>query len=170
MFLILRPLRLLFQALVMETTPRQMSLGLALGVLVGLVPKGNLLAISLGILLAATRVNLAIASLAIVICTLMSGYCDSFFDQIGGYVLSQPSLQGLWTDMANTRIVPWTNFNNSIVMGSFVVGLAMIWPVHRISRPVFEKYSERLARHLRRWWIVKIILGAEWADRIAAVE
>lgn len=39
MFLILRPLRLLFKALVIESTPTQMSYGLALGVLLGLYPK-----------------------------------------------------------------------------------------------------------------------------------
>ena len=35
MFLILRPLRLLFKALVIESTPTQMSYGLALGVMMG---------------------------------------------------------------------------------------------------------------------------------------
>ena len=57
MFLILRPLRLLFKALVIESTPTQMSYGLALGVLLGVVPKGNLLAVVLGFWIAATRVN-----------------------------------------------------------------------------------------------------------------
>ncbi len=170
MFLILRPVRLLLKAMVMESTPRQMSLGLALGVCVGLVPKGNLLAIVLGILLAATRVNLAIATFAIVVCALTSGFADSFFNQVGGYILALPVLQDLWIELANMPFMPWTKFNNTIVMGSFVVGLVLIWPIHRISRPVFEKYSQRLAVVARRWWITKIVLGAEWADRISAVE
>ena len=170
MFLILRPLRLLLKALVIESTPRQMSLGLAFGVLVGLVPKGNLLAIVLGICLAATRVNLAIATFAIVFCTFTSGIGDSLFDEVGSFVLSLPMLQSLWIELSSVPFVPWTDFNNTIVMGSFVVGLALIWPVHRMSRPVFEKYSARLALYARRWWITKVILGAEWADRIASAE
>lgn len=170
MFIILRPLRLLLQAFVMESTPRQMSLGLAFGVMVGLVPKGNLLAIVLATLLAATRVNLAIATLAIVLCALGSGGLDPYFDQVGGVVLSQPSLQGLWTDMANTPYMPWTDFNNSIVMGSFVCGLLLVAPVHFTSRPLFEKYSERLANRARQWKYARLILGAEWADRIASLE
>ena len=170
MFLILRPLRLLLKALVIESTPRQMSLGLAFGVLVGLVPKGNLLAIVLGICLAATRVNLAIATFAIVFCTFASGIADSLFDQVGGFVLSMPMLQSLWIELSDMPFVPWTNFNNTIVMGSLVVGLALIWPVHRLSYPVFEKYAARVASHVRRWWISKVILGAEWADRIASAE
>lgn len=170
MFLILRPMRLLLKALVMESTPRQMSLGLAFGVLVGLVPKGNLLAITLGILLAATRVNLAIATFAVVFCSLTSGLADSLFDEVGGFVLSRPMLQSLWIELSGLPFVPWTDFNNTIVMGSFVVGLALILPVDKLSRPMFEKYSARLAQHARRWWITKVILGAEWADRIASAE
>ena len=170
MFFILKPVRLLLKAFVTESTPQQMSFGLALGVLVGLVPKGNLLAIALGIMLAATRVNLAIAACAVVICTLASGSLDSVFDQIGGYVLSQPALQNLWTAIYNTPFMLWTDFNNSIVMGSFLTGLVMIWPVHRLSRPVFEKYSSQLALHARRWWIARVLLGAEWANRVSTLE
>jgi uncharacterized protein (TIGR03546 family) len=169
MFLILRPLRLLLQAFVMESTPRQMSLGLAFGVLVGLVPKGNLLAIVLGTLLASTRVNLAIATLAIVLCSFAALACDSLFDQIGGYILAQPSLQNMWTELANMPFMPWTDFNNTIVMGSFATGLVLLWPVHRLSRPFFEKYAEKIAERARRWRWAKFILGAEWANRIAAV-
>ncbi len=170
MFFVLKPVRLLLKAFVTESTPRQMSLGLALGVFVGLVPKGNLLAIALGILLAATRVNLAIAACAVVICTFASGGLDSSFDQIGGYVLSQPALQSFWAELYNTPFMPWTDFNNSIVMGSFLTGLVLIWPLHLLSRPVFARYSGHLSRHARRWWIARVLLGAEWADRLGTVE
>lgn len=170
MFLILRPLRLFIQAFVTESTPRQMAFGLALGVFVGLVPKGNLLAIVLGTLLAATRVNLAIATFAIVLCSFCAAMFDSLFDRVGVFVLSQPSLQGMFTEMINTPFMPWTDFNNSIVMGSFVTGLMLIFPIYRLSRPLFEKYSDKLSKRIRQWRYAKLLLGAEWANRIAAVE
>ena len=170
MFFVLRPLRLLLKALVTESTPRQMSMGLAMGVCVGLVPKGNLLAMFLGFCLAATRVNLSIAACAAVLCTILSGGLDGVFDSIGGYVLSQPALQDFWTSVYNTPFMPWTDFNNSIVMGSFLSGLVLIWPVHRLSNPLFAKYSQKLAAHARHWWISRFLLGAEWADRLGSVE
>lgn len=170
MFLILRPLRMLFKALVIESTPTQMSYGLALGVLLGLVPKGNLLAIVLGFLVAATRVNLAIAACAAVAVTFASSWLDSTFDQIGVYVLGQASLRGFWEAVYDTPMLPWTDFNNSIVMGSFVCGLLLIWPVHRVSRPVFQKYSESLTGYIRDWRMTKILLGVEWADRFGSID
>ena len=54
MFVIFKPLRMLVRALADQSTPRQLSMGLALGILVGLIPKGNLLAIVLGMILAAS--------------------------------------------------------------------------------------------------------------------
>ena len=105
MFLILRPLRLLFKALVIESTPTQMSYGLALGVLMGIVPKGNLLAIVLGFCVAAMRVNLAITACAAVILTFASSWFDTAFDQVGVFVLGQPSLRGFWEAVYDTPMM-----------------------------------------------------------------
>lgn len=167
-FLIIRPLRIAFKALVAQSSPAQLSMGLALGVLVGLVPKGNLLAIALGMILAASRVNLGIAAAAIVTCTFLSPVLDPLSDQLGGWLLSMPQLQAMWTELYNTPLMPWTDFNNSVVLGSFVLGLAAIYPVHRLSRPCFEKYSPAFSRWTRRFWLTRVLLGAEWADRLGA--
>ena len=40
---LIRPFRFLVQALTAENTPRQLAWGLAIGVAIGLVPKGNLI-------------------------------------------------------------------------------------------------------------------------------
>lgn len=170
MFVILRPLRLLLKALTTESTPRQMSLGLAFGVLVGLVPKGNLLAVGLATLLAATRVNLAVAAAATVAVSFASIFADRWLDQLGYAVLTLPELQSLWTSLADMPFVPWTDFNNTIVMGSCVSGLVLFWPVHRMSRPVFERFSKSLGERARRWWLARVLLGAEWADRISSAD
>jgi uncharacterized protein (TIGR03546 family) len=170
MFLILRPIRLLLSAMISETTPRQKSLGLAFGILIGLVPKGNLLAISLGLLLAATRLNLGIAALGALLAALAAVGCDGFFDRVGWFVLSQPSLAGVWTRLYDIPWVPWTNFNNSIVMGSFVTGVALILPVHFATRPLFQRYSGALSLYAKRSWMLRLMTGAEVANRLSSVE
>lgn len=170
MFLVLRPMRLLLKAVVMESTPRQMSMGLAFGVLVGLVPKGNLLAIALGFCLAATRLNLAIAACAALVAALVATQCDAVFDQVGWYVLTRPSLHETWIWLYQQPFVPWTDFNNSIVMGSFVSGLVLFWPLHRLTNPLFEKYQKKLAEKAKHWWMTRFFLGVEMADRISSLE
>ncbi|MEZ6061649.1 MAG: TIGR03546 family protein [Planctomycetaceae bacterium] len=166
MFIVLKPLRLALKALLAQSSPRQMSLGLALGVLVGLVPKGNLLAVFLGVFLAATRVNLGIAAAAIVAVTFASTLLDPLSDRLGSWLLTMPALQNVWTQLYNAPVMPWTAFNNSVVLGSFVIGLLAVYPVHRCSRPVFEKYSKVVGPWARRFWLTRVLLGAEWADRL----
>lgn len=170
MFLILRPLRLLIQGIVVSSSPRQIALGIAMGMLVGLVPKGNLLAIGLGMILAASRVNLAIAAASALIFSLIGMYLDPVFDRVGTWLLTQPSLQKFWGDLYNTPVMPWTDFNNSIVLGSFVVGLTLLWPVYRLSLPWVTEYSVVVSDHVRKWWITRFLLGAEWSSRISALE
>ncbi|MCA9086367.1 MAG: TIGR03546 family protein [Planctomycetaceae bacterium] len=161
MFLIIRPVRLVFKALVTEATPGQLALGFALGVLVGLVPKGNLLAIALGIVLAASRANLGIAAATILVFSFISPWFDPASDYIGTWLLSLPSMQQTWTDLYNTPLMPWTSFNNSIVMGSFILGVLLLYPNYRLSRPVFEKYTQKLSVWSRRYRITRYLLGAE---------
>ncbi len=170
MFFLLRPLRLCVKGLAGQSAPRQLSMGLAMGILVGLVPKGNLLAIALGMVLAASRVNLGIAAAAIICCSLASPLLDPLSHRMGSWLLSQPALREFWTWLYNQPVVPWTAFNNSVVLGSLVLGLLLLYPIHRISRPLFEKYSEAVGNWVRRFWLTRALMGAEWASRISAVK
>lgn len=170
MFFVFRPVRLLLRALLTESTPQQMSLGLAMGVLAGFIPKGNLLAVGMGMLLAALRINLGVAAAAAVLCTLLATSMDPLFDTVGSTILSLAALQPVWTQLYNLPVVPWTDFNNSVVMGSLATGLALIWPVHRLSLPLFEQYTDLLAEQARRWWLTRFLFGAEWAERLGSVK
>jgi len=158
------------RALSGQSAPGQLSMGLALGILVGLVPKGNLLAIVLGMMLAASRVNLGIAAAAIVCCSFASPLLDPISHRIGSWLLSQPGLANFWTWLYNQPVAPWTGFYNSVVLGSFIVGLLLLYPAHRLSRPVFEKYSVVAGAWVRRFWLTRALMGAEWATRVGAVE
>lgn len=169
MLFFLRPIRLALKALITEATPGQLALGFAMGVLIGLVPKGNLIAITLGIVLAASRANLGVAAATILGCSFLSGYLDPLSDEVGWWLLSHPSLTEMWTNLYNRPVMPWTDFNNSIVMGNLVIGLVLLYPLYRLSKPVFAKYTEKVATYAKRFWIVRVLLGMELADRLGGV-
>ena len=53
---------------------------------------------------------------------------DPVFDRIGAGLLGAPSLRPLWTSWYNTPLVPYTNFNNTVVLGSVVAWLVLAHP------------------------------------------
>ena len=164
---VLRPFRLLFKALVVDATPGQMAMGLALGVLVGLVPKGNLLAIGLMMLMCSLRVNLGVG-LATVFATSWAGMLlDPISHRIGEFLLKSKSLTPLWEAMYDTMLLPWTDFNNTVVLGSFSVGAAAFVPLYFLSKPIFGVLTPRLVTWAERFRLVSLLWGGEFTGKLA---
>ena len=162
----LRPFRLFFKALVVDATPRQMAFGLALGVLVGLVPKGNLLAIGLMMLLCSLRVNLGVG-LATVFATSWAGMLlDPIAHRIGEFLLKSDALKPLWETMYDTALLPWTDFNNTVVLGSFVLGAGAFLPLYFLSRPMFGLLTPRLVAWAQRFRLVSLLWGGELTGKM----
>ena len=156
----LRPRRIVWHALISESSAKQIAWGVALGVLIGFVPKGNLIAICLAGILFSMRVNLLSALVAVIACSLVAPLFDPFFDHMGRTILTIVPLQGLFARVYQWPFVPWTAFNNTVVMGALFVGLLQLYPTYRITR--------RLARGEGSVWDTlerqqdrRLIVGAE---------
>ncbi len=131
------------RALLSEDSAKQLAWGIALGLLLGLVPKGNLLApcLLLGILCLAVNHTLAIATAAVV--TLTGGFIDPLSHRIGLEILSQPSARDVLADFQRLPVAPWLSLNNTVVLGGFTLGLAALLPVYWVARPLLERYKAR---------------------------
>lgn len=148
MLWVIRQLLLLRSALSTSETPRQLALGLACGVVLGLVPKGNLLAVALATVLFGTRVSLATGMLAALAVSLVASFLDPFTHTVGHYVLTRSALLPLWRSIYQLPFAAWTSFNNTVVMGSLVVSLATFYPVYRVSLVVFVRHRQRVLAKL----------------------
>jgi uncharacterized protein (TIGR03546 family) len=163
----LRPFRFLAQALLLDATPAQLAWGFALGMVIGLVPKGNLIAVCLMTLLCALRVNFAAGTLGIFAFTWAGMYLDPYSHRLGHFLLTHPSLQSLWTSLYDTNVVPWTSFNNTVVLGSTLIGLTMVFPVYRLSHPIFARYAPLWAEYVRKYRVVQVLHGGELTGNLA---
>lgn len=78
--------------------------------------------------------SLCILRLPLVLLVLVTASCwaigmlglDAGIDALGLKVLREPLLSGLWTQMYNAPVIPWTRFNNSMVMGATVLVFALL--------------------------------------------
>tara|TARA_R110002124_G_scaffold80791_2_gene213720 strand:+ start:3333 stop:3758 length:426 start_codon:yes stop_codon:yes gene_type:complete len=134
-----------------------------MGMIIGLVPKDNLISVLLLFLLASLKINLCSASLATLLFSWLTLLLDPLSHLIGRSVLLAAPLQGIWRWFYEMPLAPWTDFNNTIVMGSLILGLTLFYPVYRLTRPLFEKYTPVLSEKLQKYRIVQILWGTEVA-------
>ena len=97
-----------------------------MGFFVGLTPfwtLQNLLLLAIAIL---TKVNLAAVFFALFFFSFVAFLFDPLFHDLGYAVLvNVESLQGLWTTLYNWPVVPFSRFNNTVVMGSALTALVL---------------------------------------------
>lgn len=134
-------LRYLFGFLWTNDSPRQIACGIALGVVLGLTPKGNLLAVLVATLLLALRVNPQAGMLSALLVSFVTPWCDPLADVIGQSLLASPRLHPLWTRLYNIPLVPWSGFNNTLVLGSFTLGWLLFYPTYRASLPAVARWQ-----------------------------
>ena len=108
----------------------QLAAGFTLGMIIGLVPKGNLIALSLCVLLFSLRCNKGLAILAAVMFSLVAAWTDPFAHKLGLAALSLQPLQATYASVFNLPLGPWLGFNNTVVAGSLLLGLYLAYPVY----------------------------------------
>ncbi len=118
--------------------PHQLAWAVALGLLLGVVPHGNLLAFVLVILVLSLKINHAMAGLTAVCVTFLAFKLDPYSHEVGNFVLTHPQLQKTAETAWALPFIPWTNLNNTVVMGSFLIGLTSVVPVFLITYPIFR--------------------------------
>lgn len=129
----MNPIRLikdLLLALHGGTEPRHLAAGFALGAALGLVPKGNLFAASFFLLFFLFNVDKGMAFLSAALFTGVGYAIDPAAHAVGWALLKAGALQGLWTALYDLPLVPLTRFNNTVVLGNLVIGLALYAPLY----------------------------------------
>lgn len=126
------------QAIAGRKYPHQLAWAVAFGLLLGAVPHGNLLAIGLLIVVLSLRINHAMVGLTAVGTTFLATKLDPYSHQVGQYVLEHPTLGKAATDAWQLPLMPWTDLNNTVVLGSFLIGVGALVPVFVVTYPMFR--------------------------------
>ena len=160
----MNPLSLLRQfisGLTSDTDPSQIGWGIALGFLIGLLPKATLTAQLLLVLLMMLRVNIPMALITVLLMTFVNPLMDKLTDPVGYYLLTSSALYPLWTKLYNMPVVPWTGFNNTVLTGGLVVGLVLMTPVYLVGKRFGIYYNSKFRDKLVNSKFVKG-LKASW--------
>ncbi len=161
MFTLIKLIQSLFGALHSEGTPGQLAAGIVLGAFLGLTPLFNLHNAVVFALLVLLNVSFAGGLLGWALFVPVGFLLDPLFDWIGHSLLLAPSLRGLWTSMYNMPIVPLTNFNNTVVLGSLVVALLAAVPLFLLLRWAVARYRVTIGERVRQSRFYKALTASK---------
>lgn len=157
-----------------ETDPRQISLGFALGMIPGLTPLTSLHNLLVLVAILFFRVNIGAAMLSWGVFKILTYALDPLFHQIGLFLLTRVAfLQGLWTALYNAPLVPYTRFNNTVLMGSLIFSLLAFYPVYWGGKFMIVKYRETLMERFNRLRIVQVFRASDlykWYSRYSKLK
>ena len=160
--LLLKLIQSLVKTLHSEGTPAQVAAGLALGAVLGLTPLWNLHNAVVLALIIVLNVSFPGAMVGWALFIPVGFLLDPAFDWIGRtLLLDTPALRPLWTALYNAPVVPLTNFNNTVVLGSLVFAAAVWLPLFFASRWGVARYRATVAEGLKRSALYRTVAASK---------
>lgn len=159
--------RLFLASLGKAPDPNSLAWAIAMGVAVGLVPKGNLLAVGLGVAMCSIRLNLIVALSVAVGVSCVAASADPLFDRLGFAVLTLTPLHDAFVWIASQPFASWLQFNNTVVMGAFLVAVVQIYPTLRLTRAGAAKAIPPLVAWLATTRLIRFWKRLEWSARLS---
>lgn len=165
MGLILKQLFQLVKLLNSDTGQNQIAAGIAAGFILGMTPAFSLQTLLVFLCLFLFRIQIGMAFLSVFFFSFVAWLLDPVFHQVGLAVLRMDAFQGLFTTLYNMPIVPFTRFNNSVVMGSGVVAILLSPVIFFVSRSLVVKYRATVVERFKQtklWKAVKATSFYKW--------
>lgn len=150
MLTLLKLLQSMLATLHSEGTPGQVALGVAFGSVLGLTPLVNVHNAIIFGLVVVLNVSFGGGMLGWALFVPVGFLLDPLFNRIGFALLESRALRPLWESMYNIPLVPYTNFNNTVVLGSFVGWLVLAVPIFFGARWGVARYRATIGERVRR--------------------
>jgi len=156
---VLKSIGKLITALNGNVKKSQIAAGVSWGVLLGLVPLISPFGLVLLIVSFFFNHNHAAKIFGLAIVKILSFLILPALDDLGFWILTLDSLKSLFTTMYNMPFVPFTRFNNTLVMGGLAAGIVLWIPIFVLFMILIPLYRNNLAPKLRESKIVKKLAG-----------
>jgi len=161
MFTLLKLIQSIIKTLHSDGTPGQVAAGIALGSALGLTPLVNVHNLAIFSLIVLLNVSFGGGMLGWAAFVPLGFILDPVFDRIGAGLLTATSLRPLWTSLYNTPLVPYTNFNNTVVLGSLVSWLVLAVPIFFAARYGVARYRATIGERVRQSRLYKAVTASQ---------
>lgn len=158
---VLKLIQSIVKTLHSDGTPGQVAAGIALGAALGLTPLMNLHNLVILALIILLNVSFGGGMLGWALFVPIGFLLDPVFDRIGRALLTNPALEPAWTSLYNAPVIPYTHFNNTIVLGSFVGWLVLALPIYFLARFGVARYRATVGERVRRSKLYTVVTASK---------
>jgi len=165
MTLILKQIFGFLKLLNSDTGTNQLAAGIAAGFVLGMTPAFSLQTLFIIFLILFFRIQLGAALLGAFFFAFPAYLMDPIFNRVGEALLESQGLGGLWTALYNMPLIPFTRFNNSLVMGSGVIAFLMAPFIFIGAKYLIQKYRVTVLEKFKEtkfWKAVKATSLFKW--------
>lgn len=143
---------------------RHLAISLTFGLFLGLSPFLSLQTLLVLFVIFILNINFALAFTSAFFFKFVAYLLDPAADLLGRWALELEPLRPLWTKLYNMPIVPYTRFNNSIAMGSFIVALLLAPIFYWFFKKMIQQYRLQIAARLEKTTWFKAIQKTKYYD------
>ena len=152
-----------------NTRPGAIAHAVSCGVLLGFMPKDNLLWYILFIFILFMNIQRGAYALSILLGAAFTVFLDPLFDSVGYSILTIESMKPYYASLLDIPFVAFTKFNNTVVMGSFVCGVAAYIPLYVLARLFVWAWRKYLAEKVRKLKIAAVLKNIPLVEKIAGM-
>ena len=134
------------QAIKANRDPKLIARGIALGCLLGFIPPGNLTSLVVLGLILCLKLNHAVAFLTAIAVSFAAVPLDPMTHWLGDKILSYLSDQNMLAPVWNLPLIAWTDLNNTVVLGSTLIGTLLVYPTQRLCDAILTKIHHYQAK------------------------
>ena len=159
----------IFKLLSSDIEPHQLSLGICLGMMVGLSPLLSLQTLLATVLMVILRANLSVFITSFGLMSLIAYLLDPLLAWAGQSILTLPNFEPLFTQMYNNGVWRFLNFNNTVAMGSLVISALLFMPMFLLSNWLIKKYRETIEKYWEKSAFYHYLMHSKLLNKVAAI-
>ena len=157
-----------FTSINANTRPWEIAAGIAFGFLLALQPGMTVVRLIILALVFMLKINMPALFFSLLLFGLASPVLDVPSDLLGGFVLGLPFLKGFFAMLYNMPLVPYTRFNDTLVMGGLVLGILAWVPVFFLFRYLVNAYRNTLREKIVNSKVFKAFMKFPLVSKICS--
>ncbi len=144
-----------------QADPVEIAIGVILGLFAAFLSPAFFNVILLFLLALLLNCNFGIFFLSTGLFKMLTILIDPIGDVAGKFILTRDFLVPLWKIIAEIPVLSLTSFNNSVIMGNFIIGIILSPVIWLITVKTVEFYRENLKNKVMKFKIMQILTGMD---------